>query len=125
MFSACGACATGGGSCSKHPRVSCGECGIEYTDDEDWSGPPHNQRNCIVELRRQCETLRRSRAEVLIRLAFLRGALSDEDEVDTYAGRQRLIDLTAISLDISDDEWSKAKRAFDDEVFASLTNKTA
>lgn len=33
------------------PRVTCTQCGHEYVDDSDWSGPAHNQQDCIRVLR--------------------------------------------------------------------------
>jgi hypothetical protein len=49
MFIGCEKCEERG-FCDEHPRVTCAECGLTYTDDSDWSGPAHSQDDCIREL---------------------------------------------------------------------------
>lgn len=48
----CAACKAGSGHCDEHPQRTCCTCGMTYTDDSDWSGPAHTERDCIREMGR-------------------------------------------------------------------------
>lgn len=54
MFFHCAECAKNSPpSCAAHPRVTCEDCGLEYTEDSDWSGSAHSDRDCIAQLRKR------------------------------------------------------------------------
>lgn len=43
----CGIC----GTTLPHKRITCSNCGLEYDDCEDWSGPAHPSYECIEHLK--------------------------------------------------------------------------
>lgn len=75
MYFPCQDCQANEGSCSKHPRVKCSDCGLTYVDDEDWSGPAHSQQACMSRMRSQLYWLKRvaSNAKVAVQLELDRG----------------------------------------------------
>lgn len=58
MFLGCQGCQANGGSCSEHPRVKCSDCGLEYTDDDDWSGPAHSDDACKAQMNQEIRNLK-------------------------------------------------------------------
>jgi hypothetical protein len=45
------------------PSVTCPDCGMTYIEDADWSGPAHNDGDCIKHLRSQIAILTKERDE--------------------------------------------------------------
>jgi predicted amidophosphoribosyltransferase len=41
------------GAVLPHVRLTCSDCGLEYDDCEDWSGPAHSRGDCIAHLKKR------------------------------------------------------------------------
>ena len=48
-------------------RVTCSECGLEYADDSDWSGPAHGERECRQHLQNRLAEVISERNELASR----------------------------------------------------------
>ncbi len=49
----CGVC----GTVLPHQRLTCPDCGLEYDDCEDYSGPAHSRDDCIRHFKRRIRVL--------------------------------------------------------------------
>lgn len=84
IYFPCQACERGGGHCPEHPLETCVDCGLEFTDDSDWSGSAHGPRECVAHLRSRLATSETSRANMRLLLAEVRDHLnSDSEELRT------------------------------------------